>query len=74
MSPRTTVAVIRAMGLTATYDRAAGEYRINLPGASERSAYYTPDSDDALVTARAMSARHASYNAATDKLIQELGL
>jgi hypothetical protein len=45
---------IRALGLTAS--RRNGEWRVNLPGGSEATAYYTNDNDDALATAKAMAA------------------
>jgi hypothetical protein len=37
--------------------RRDGEYRINLVGGSEATAYYTSDLEDAVNTARAMAMR-----------------
>lgn len=49
---------IRVLGnMTAIYDHGNHEYRVNLKGGSEDTAYYTDDRQDALDTARAMSAQ-----------------
>lgn len=51
---------IRATGCTARYKD--GEWRVNLPGGTEATAYYTNDGDDAIATARCM-ARQAGIEA-----------
>jgi len=55
MTQRTTLAQIRALGLTARCTD--GEFRICVRGYPEAAAYYTHDADDALSTARDMHAR-----------------
>lgn len=51
---------IRATGATVT--RKDGEYRVNVPGGTEATAYYTDDKADAVGTAKAMMGRHAELN------------
>lgn len=48
-----TMKVIREMGLTCgrTYH---GEFRVNIKGGSEATAYYTKDAEDAVGTAKWM--------------------
>lgn len=47
---------IKGLGnITARYDSDLKEYRVNLRGGKEATAYYTDNRDDALDTARAMS-------------------
>jgi hypothetical protein len=50
---------LRALGYT--INRQHGEYRVNLLGGEEVSAYYTTDISDAVGTARAMSMPHYDY-------------
>lgn len=59
MNKRDTVKVIKAMGLSAKWDREWNEYCINYPLYDTRrhgddSSYHTDDSDDAIATARIM--------------------
>lgn len=60
MTKKDTLLAIRALGATARWDPAWGEYRVNLPApyGTEATAYYTPDDEDAVGTARAMMAQH----------------
>jgi hypothetical protein len=53
------LAEIKAMGMVARYDWDVCEYRVNVRGGREATAYYTPDADDAVGTAKAMKA-HSS--------------
>lgn len=47
-----------------TFTRRNGEYRVNLRGADEATAYYTDDIEDAVVTAQAMRrAQSAAFQA-----------
>ncbi len=48
---------IRALG--AIVKRVDGEYKVNVPGGTEATAYYTDDKKDAVGTARAMMKQHA---------------
>jgi hypothetical protein len=47
--------LIRSMG--AHVRREAGEWRVNIPGGNEATAYYTDDTEDAILTARDMMQR-----------------
>ena len=51
------IAAIRATGASAKYQD--GEWRVNVPGGSEATAYYTNDADDAINTARRMMEHRA---------------
>ena len=51
------IAAIRATGSSAKYHD--GEWRVNVPGGSEATAYYTNDADDAINTARRMMEHRA---------------
>ena len=42
----------------ATVSRKDGEYKVNVPGGTEATAYYTDDPSDAVGTARAMMKQH----------------
>ncbi len=48
-------ATLDAIGISLSHSADEDEYRVNLKGASERTAYYTYDLDDALDTGRAMA-------------------
>ena len=53
MTKKTATAILSDLGFTlkkTDYD----DYRINVRGGSEATAYYTPDLDDAVNTAQAM--------------------
>jgi hypothetical protein len=58
MSIKQTLAQLKAMGCKATYCRDWNEYRVTLPNLNpkreEAIAYYTSDSEDALMTGAAM--------------------
>jgi hypothetical protein len=58
MSIKQTLAQLKAMGCKATYCRDWNEYRVTLPNLTrereEAIAYYTSDSEDALMTGAAM--------------------
>lgn len=54
MTKKEVKAAIKAAGATAKWDAELGEWRVNVPGGSERTAYYTPDDDDAIGTAKLM--------------------
>ena len=58
---RPTLKAIHAMGMEATYDQDVDEYRVNIPGGTEATAYYTPDADDAIGTAKAMKEHRAQH-------------
>jgi hypothetical protein len=47
--------LIRSYGCTIGRKNSAGEYRVNVNGGSEITAYYTDDLDDAVHTAYQMS-------------------
>jgi hypothetical protein len=57
MSIKQTIWAIHALGLTCIRTH-YGEYRVNFPApqGTEGTAFYTEDADDALATARVMSA------------------
>lgn len=46
---------LKAIGITLQYDADLDEYRVNLKGDKESTAYYTPDLDDAIGTGKAMA-------------------
>lgn len=46
---------IQDLGLKATFDREWGSWRVTTPDDSEDAAYYTPDAEDAIGTARYMA-------------------
>lgn len=58
MSLKNVLAVIRGMGMTATYNPAFKEFRIDYKVSDRRwtpeSAYFTQDGSDAILTAQAM--------------------
>jgi hypothetical protein len=54
MTINQTLKAIKALGLTARYNPEYQEYRINIPGGKEATAYYTNDSEDAIKTAESM--------------------
>jgi hypothetical protein len=63
MTQRETLAAIKAAGMAARYSAEFGEWRVtftadDMPSAERREAVacYTPDSEDAISTARAMRA------------------
>ena len=60
VSPKLTakeaMAQIRAIGASVT--RKDGEYKVNIPGGTEATAYYTDDPRDAVGTAKAMMAQY----------------
>lgn len=55
-SIRATRQLVQMLGLTCRYNPNLREFRVNFKNGAEATAYYTPDRDDALQTARAMSA------------------
>lgn len=50
------IALIRHLG--ATVKVSEGEYRVNVPGGTEATAYYTDDPNDAILTAKHMMTRY----------------
>ena len=55
MPIKTALAIIRRLGMKAGHRD--GEYRVNYPGGTEATAYYTTDADDAIGTATEMVKR-----------------
>lgn len=51
----------RQHGFSIRYNAEYGEWRVNLPGAGEASAYYTDDRDDAIATGKHMAEHRNSY-------------
>ena len=51
-------ATLRAVGVTIT--KRHGEYRVNLRGGQEATAYYTDDIEDAVNTGQQMADRRAA--------------
>lgn len=49
-------AIANAYGCTIRYNSQSGEWRVNVRGGNEDTAYYTDDRQDALDTCRAISA------------------
>jgi hypothetical protein len=47
---------IRSTG--AHVGRSEGEWRVNIPGGNEATAYYTDDTEDAILTAHEMMKRY----------------
>jgi len=47
-------AILRPLGVTLRHT--VGEFRVNLAGGKEATAYYTDDINDAVATGRAMAA------------------
>lgn len=54
MTIRAALQQIKAMGMVAKWDREWEEFIVNFPGGSERTAYHTDDSNDAVGTAKSM--------------------
>lgn len=61
MTDKQLYTAVRNLGLTIS-KTCCSEFRINLKGGTEASAYYTDDKDDALATAVDMHARHVARN------------
>lgn len=55
MTIREAQAIARSLGVTISRTSTPGEFRVNVRGGSEATAYYTDDIQDALDTARAMA-------------------
>lgn len=55
-----TLRTIRINGCTAGYRSDLREFRVNVRGGNERSAYYTNDRDDAIKTAKVMAESEVS--------------
>lgn len=53
-------AELAAIGITLSWHEFGNEYRVNLRGGHEATAYYTTDLDDAIGTGRDMAQRNAS--------------
>lgn len=59
LSIRATMQLIRTLGMAVSYNGDVNEFRVNFKekhGGTTMTAYYTSDREDALQTARAMSA------------------
>lgn len=54
---------LRTAGVTISARNEAGEYRVNLAGGTELTAYYTDDLVDALGTGHAMSCATVAFDA-----------
>lgn len=52
---------IRRLGASVRYFSEWREYRVNIPGGNEATAYYTDDLDDAIGTAKQMMKHYHSY-------------
>jgi len=62
--------LVRPLGMVLRTDREWGEYRVNFKGGREATAYYTPDLEDAVNTARAMAKWRDDKAAASDQTSQ----
>jgi hypothetical protein len=63
-------AQVRPLGMVLRSDMETGEYRVNFKGRRETTAYYTPDLEDAVNTARAMAKWRDDKAAAADQTNQ----
>ena len=68
MTIQQTLKAIRDTGCTAKWNADLKEYRVNLKGGSEATAYYTEDAEDAVNTARAMNAYAEELNSKSDAI------
>ena len=57
MTIQQTLQTIKALGLSARWSSEYREFRINLKGGSEATAYYTESAIDAITTAKKMADR-----------------
>jgi hypothetical protein len=58
---KVTIPEIKAVGMD-VWKSEDGEYRVNIPGKDDRTAYYTDDKQDAIGTARAMAGHGSKQN------------
>ncbi len=59
---------IRKLGASVRYSSEWGEYRVNVPGGTEGTAYYTDDAQDAIQTAKVMMQRYHQLRKPKGKL------
>jgi len=60
LTHKQTLTAIRKTGASVRYSSEYGEYRVNVPGGTEGTAYYTDDRADAIGTAKVMMQRYHS--------------
>jgi hypothetical protein len=65
---------LRAIGVTIRYQSDLREYRVNLVGGTEATAYYTDDLVDATLTGRHMASHARANRVVADYLANSLAI